>query len=520
MPGNKITTQQGKLYMKYRKEGYSQTISAAKAGFSERSARNLESRGKRSKIEISEKGLLKEKQSMQSKKDPLENIWEEELVPLLEEVPHLTSWTLLEHIQDKYPDKYPDNIIRTMQRRTSKWRALYGPEKDIMFRQIHEPGQRGLSDFTELKGIEITIAGEVFDHILYHFRLAYSNWSHMKVIQGGESFAALSSGLQDALWKLGATPAEHRTDSLSAAFKNLSQDEREDITRSYKEVCDHYGIEATRNNRGKGHENGSVESAHGHLKRRIEQALFLRGSYEFDSISSYQEFIESVVKRHNHRHQPRLHIERAHLKPLPSKRSIDYTDTTARVTSSSTISVKKIIYSVPSRLIGHQLSIHIHDDRLSCYLGGDNVLNLPRIRSSKIKKDGVSRCINYRHLIHSLAKKPGAFRSSILRDDMLPSETYKSIWKFIDEYCSISHSNKLMVGILKLAADNDCEETLGEFVLSSLAKGVVPCLGTLQTKYSTKTGKKSLLPDLGVTQHSLEDYNNLLSTMMMEVGHA
>ena len=81
---------------------------------------------------------------------------------------------MLEHLQDQYPGQYPDSILRTVQRRTSKWRALHGPEKEVIFRQLHAPGCQGLSDFTSLKGIEITISGQLLRHLLYHFRLAYS----------------------------------------------------------------------------------------------------------------------------------------------------------------------------------------------------------------------------------------------------------------------------------------------------------------------------------------------------------
>lgn len=166
----------------------------------------------------------------------------------------------------------------------------------------------------------------------------------MSVVQGGESFIALSKGLQDALWRLGGCPTEHRTDSLSAAYKNLSSKAEDDFTQRYKELCHHYGIEATRNNPGVSHENGSIESPHGHLKRRIAQGLALRGSCNFESIQSYQQFIDAVVNRHNQRHKKQIDEERQYLKPLPSYRTIDFEETTARVTTSSTIVVKNVVY--------------------------------------------------------------------------------------------------------------------------------------------------------------------------------
>src|SRR5690348_10754118 len=124
----------------------------------------------------------------------------------------------------------------------------------------------------------VNIAGVPLDHRLYHFRLAFSGWEHAHVVLGGESFVALAEGLQNALWALGRAPLEHRSDSLSAAFCNLDADTRQDQTRRYEALCTHYRMQPTRNNRGLAHENGSIESPHGHLKRAIEDALLLRGS--------------------------------------------------------------------------------------------------------------------------------------------------------------------------------------------------------------------------------------------------
>lgn len=215
----------------------------------------------------------------QTRQDPFEGVWESIIRPQLELHPKLLSITILEQLQEKFPGEYPDKLLRTLQRRVKGWRLKYGPCKDVIFEQEHVPGRMGISDFTLLKNVVITIRGQEFSHILYHFRLAYSGWSYMKVIQGGESFTDLASGLQEALWRLGGSPKEHRTDSLSAAYKNVNADAVEDTTRQYEEFCAHYKMVATRNNKGIAHENGSIESPHGHVKRRIEQALIVRGNY-------------------------------------------------------------------------------------------------------------------------------------------------------------------------------------------------------------------------------------------------
>src|SRR6195256_7063068 len=186
-----------------------------------------------------------------------------------------------------------------MERRMRAWRALAGPERDVIFRQEHAPGQLGLSDFTDTSELGVTVAGVVLDHRLYHFRLVFSGFAHAHVVLGGESYVALAEGLQNALWGLGGAPREHRSDSLSAAFRNLTREAREDLTRRYDALCAHYGMDPTRNNRGMAHENGAIESSHGHLKKAVKDALLMRGVNDFDDLTSYRRFIDEVVSRKN-----------------------------------------------------------------------------------------------------------------------------------------------------------------------------------------------------------------------------
>ena len=87
--------------------------------------------------------------------------------------PHLRATTLLEDLQRRYPERYPDRLLRTLQRRLATWRATEGPEREIIFRQEHPPGEQALSDFTDGSSLQVTIAGEPFAHLLYHFWLAF-----------------------------------------------------------------------------------------------------------------------------------------------------------------------------------------------------------------------------------------------------------------------------------------------------------------------------------------------------------
>jgi hypothetical protein len=215
-------------------------------------------------------------------------------------------------------------VRRTLERRIRTWRAVNGPERDVIFRQEHPPSRLGLSDFTDMGKLGITIAGQPLDHRLYHFRLAFSGFEHAQVILGGESFVALAEGLQNALWTLGGVPEQHRSDSLSAAFRNLDRDAQEDLTRRYEDLVAHYGMMPTRNNPGVAHENGSIEGPHGHLKKVIEDALLLHGSRNFEHLAAYRRFVDEVVGRRNARNCKRIDIERAALKPLPERRTTDY----------------------------------------------------------------------------------------------------------------------------------------------------------------------------------------------------
>ncbi len=325
----------------------------------------------------------------------------------------------------------------------------------------------------------------------------------MNLVLGGESYAALTEGLQEALWRLGGSPLEHRTDSLSAAFKNLSDDARRDRTERYKMFCAHYQMKATRNNLGVKHENGSIESPHGHLKRRIRQALLLRDSNDFESVQAYQAWLDGVVNQHNHRNAKAISVERELLQDLPSYKTTDYTQVAAKVTSSSTIDVCKVTYTVPSQLQGETLQVRLYHDRLKCYLGWRQVCQLTRVYPTG--KTTRARQVDYRHVIHSLVKKPQAFRYSQIRDDLLPTPVYHEIWRSIDKKMEARQACKFMVGLLHLAATQDCEQALGEAVLQILSRQRQPSLSQLQQQFGAVVTTEP--PDLLVSQHQLSSYD-------------
>lgn len=241
-------------------------IAAAKAGFSTSTGVRLDADSR----------LPSQKRQPRGRRrpDPLQPYWDSEIVALLRATPGLRPITVLHEMQRRHPE-FTDHLRRTLERRMRLWQALHGPEHEVIFRQEHLPGQQALSDFTDATALGVTIGGVPLEHRLYHFCLAFSHWEHAHVVLGGESFVALAEGLQNALWALGGAPREHRSDSLSAAFRNLEPDAADDLTQRYEGLCAHYGMTPTRNNRGVAHENGSVEGPHAHLKATLKQALLL-----------------------------------------------------------------------------------------------------------------------------------------------------------------------------------------------------------------------------------------------------
>jgi len=494
VPRTRITDQQVRLYMSYRKY-HTQELAAAKAGISARSARRVE--------EDVTLPSQNPRRYWRSRADPFAGVWDTEVVPRLKSAPKLMAITLLRKLQDDHPERFPDGLLRTLQRHIRQWRALEGPPKEVFFPQEHAPGHRGLSDFTAMGELRITIANAPFAHILYHFVLAFSRWEHVEVVESGESFEALSKGLQNALWQAGGAPQEHRSDSLSAAFKNLA--EEEDFTVRYTALLDHYGMAGTRNNRGVSHENGSVESSHRYLKEAIEQALLLRGHRDFEDRAAYEAFVREAVMRRNRRNAAAFRIEREHLQELPERRSTDFVEEEARVTRCSTFTVRAILYSAPSRLIGHRLKVRLYSDRLDCYLSGALVLTLSRGTRSPIT--GRGRMIDYRHFIDALKRKPQAFKGLAFRDALFPREAYRRTWEQLELKLTQRQACQTIVALLEMAARDGVEGVLAQRLDALRLTGELPDVKRLREEFAPR---KTELPQVTVEIPAPSVYDALL----------
>jgi transposase InsO family protein len=493
MPGKRVTDHQVLKYKEHRKK-LTQVAAAAKAGISERSARRIE----RSDALPSQSPP----RSWRTRQDPLAAVWDAEIVPLLQADAQLNAVTLLEELQRRHPAEYDASVLRTLQRRMRQWRAMHGAEREIFFAQEHPPGRLGLSDFTVADDLGVEIGGAAFDHRLYQFALAHSGWRHAEVLTGGESFLALSSGLQAALWRLGGVPEEHRTDSLSAAFNNLA--EQQELTRRYDDLCRHYGMRASRCNPGQSHENGAIESRHDSLKTALDQALRLRGSRRFDDRLGYERFVDQVVQRFNARAAKRLALERPMLKPLPPRRTAEYEEMPARVSKYAIFTVKGAQYSAPSQLIGHRLMVRQYAQHIECWLGGQCVLQRPRATHRGGQRH--PRDIDYRHLVAALKRKPGAFARWVLRDAVFPRVVYRQTWERLAAALPEREACKTIVGLLVLAADGH-EVQLGNELEQLIELDQLPDLNALSALLAPP---KRELPDVAVELPTLADYDELI----------
>ena len=430
-----VTDQQVRRLFKLMQTEKNFGIAAAKAGMDEKTARKYRRLGKLP-------SELKQQHIWRTRKDPFEDAWHE-IKSMLEINPGLEAKTIFEDLQRRNPGRFADGQLRTLQRRIKIWRASEGPPKEVFFTQVHTPGQLGQSDFTHMNKLGITIRGRPFDHLIYHFVLTYSNWES-GTICFSESFESLSEGFQNALWELGGVPEKHRTDCLTTAVNKTGHPE--EFTRRYQDLLDHYGLKGCKTNPDSPHENGDVEQRHYRFKKAVDQALLLRGNRNFVDRREYDQFLRNLFKQLNSGRRKRFLQEQLVLHRLPKHRIDSCKKSSMKVGPSSTIRVNHNVYSVDSRLIGERVKVRLYVDRLEIWYGQKRVDTLPRLRGEG-KHD-----INYRHIIDSLVRKPGAFEDYRYRDDLFPTSRFRIAYDSLKKRHAKSNAAKQYLNILYLAA--------------------------------------------------------------------
>lgn len=494
-----VKDEQVERLMKELAKGRAQKTAAHMAGMSERTARRYVKLG----------GLPSEvavPHTWRTRDDPFEAVWPE-AEALLAGAPGLQAKTVFEELQRRYPGRFGAGQMRTLQRRVKEWRALHGPEKEVMFAQVHELGRLGASDFTSGNDLGVMIGGRPYPHLLYHFVLTRSNWEYAQVAYS-ENFEALSEGLQNALGAAGGAPRRHRSDNLSAAVSDPGREKQ--WTGRYAALLRHYGMEPEATNAGKGHENGDVEKSNDLFKKALKQKLLLRGSGAFESEEAYEAFVKETARERNQQRATQFEEEHTRLRPLPARRQEAWRERQARVGAGSTISVAGNVYSVPSRLIDERVTVRLLARQIEVWYGGRCIERMERVRGR-----GRHR-INWRHMVTWLERKPGAFERYRYAEEMFPTTWFRRAY---DALCGHGrHGTREYLGVLKLAAE-EAMERVNEALEALLSAGTLPTEAAVRERLAVAPEEQPTV-QVTVAMINLAVYDTLFTTRVGEVSHA
>ena len=411
-----VRDEQVKRLWQVLSSGKSLAQSADKAGMDEKTARKYRRLGRLPSEVVSQR-------IWRTREDPFAEVWPE-VHEQLKEAPGLEAKTLFAWLQTKYPTKFDNSQLRSFQRGVKRWRATAGPAKEVFFSQVHHPGRLCASDFSHMNSLAVTIEGQPFDHMVYHFVLTYSNWESITICFS-ESFESLSEGIQNAVWQLGGVPQRHRTDRMSLAVNNGS--DMKEFTERYTGLLGYYGMEMEKIQPDEPHENGDAEQSHRRFKEAVEQSLLLRGHRDFESRQAYERFLQELVAGRNAGRRKRLNEELPRLRRLPERRRESYKRLWVRVDRGSLIHADQNAYSVPSRLMGEKVEVRLYVEHVEVWYAQREVERFPRLRGRKKHR------INYRHIIDWLVRKPGAFENYVYREELFPTSRFRMAYDALRE---------------------------------------------------------------------------------------
>jgi hypothetical protein len=429
---------------------------AMKAGMHRQTARKYVAGGELPSTMISAR-------DWRTRPDPFEEHWPD-IEARLRATPELEAKTLFDLLQEAHPDLYEAGQLRTLQRRVKRWRAAHGPDREVVIAQRHRPGEAAQTDFTSTSELAVTIAGQVFVHLLCVLVLPYSNWQ-WATICASESMAALRRGVQRALFQLGRVPEWHQTDCSTAATHKIPEgqahcfeDGKRPFNDAYLALMRHYGMKPRTTEVGEKEQNGDVEAGHGVLKRRLEQALLVRGGRDFESVESWQAFVDGVARKGNAARSKRVAEDLAAMRELDVAKLPEYVEEEVKVSEWSTVRVRHNAYSVPSRLIGEWVRVHVFEDRIEVRFADEIQLACERLRGRNGHR------IDYRHVIWSLVRKPGGFARYVYREEMFPSLAFREAYDAIQAARPGTKGDLEYLRILHLAAS-----TMESDVVTALA---------------------------------------------------
>ncbi len=467
-------------------------VAAAKAGMDEKTGRRWRRVGQLP-------SAVREPRQYRTRLDPFAKVWRE-VEELLERDASVEAKTIFDYLCRQYPEQFQERQLRTLQRRVKRWRAQKGAPREVYFPQEHVPGRQAQSDFTYMNELLVTIAGQPFKHLLYHLTLTYSNWEWGQVCFS-ESYESLASGVQDALWELGGVPQEHRTDSLTAAVRPPGS--KAEFTEKYQGLLEHYGMKASHSSPGRGHENGDVEQAHHRFKRAVQQELILRGSREFAGRAEYEEFLAGLFRRRNQLRRERVAEELKVLRELPKRQLAACTKEVQRVSRNATLNIRNNTYSVPSQLIGERVEVRIYGGHLEVWYGGALAERLERLRGAG------QATINYRHIIHSLVKKPGAFAHYRFQASLFPRLIFRVAYDELQRQ-QPAQAEREYLKLLQLAAQ-ESEELVAVVLRELIDSGAALNSERVRTELLARVGQSPAVLTVTIEAVALQRYDELLT---------
>lgn len=478
-----------KLMDEMRREG-SVGLAALRSGMHRNTARRYVSAGK-------VPSELRQVRDWRTREDPFRSDWEE-IAERLSQAPELEAKALFEDLEARFPGRYEAGQLRTLQRRIKQWRAEHGPEKEIFLPQQHRPGEAMQTDFTSTGELRVTLAGEPFAHLLCQSVLPYCNWQSVVVCRS-ESMLALRHGIQEAVFRLGRVPWWHQTDNSTAATHDLATGKR-GFNTEYEELMAYFGMKPRTIGIGESHQNGDVEASNGALKRRLEQHLLLRGSRDFESLEAYEAFLAAALERANARRAARLAEELAEMRPLAVERLPQFRELAVPVSIHGTIQVQRNTYSVPSRLAGERVLVRLFEMRLEVYYGGRRQLVVDRVAGERKHQ------VDYRHVIWSLLRKPGAFARYRYREALFPTAGFRRAYETLILGLPERQADMEYLRVLHLAAATMQHEVETALELL-LAEAKLPTFAAVRALVSNRTPE---VPEMAPLEVDLEDYDALL----------
>ena len=491
-----ITARQiNRLLLEFNKKG-NLTMSAMKAGMTRKTA------AKYTKL-ADPQDPPKKHHTWRTRPDEFADVWPE-AEAMLAAAPELEAKSIFEFFLERFPGRFQEMHLRTFQRRVRQWRSMHGAGREIHFAQVRQPGEVIQTDWTHAAELGITIAGGAYPHLLCHSVLIYSNWQWATRC-ASESLLSLRSGIQAALSHLGRSPRIWQIDNSSTATHRLSgKGKQRGFTDDFLAIAAHFGLEPRTINVGCPNENGDVESLNGHLKRRLNQHLLLRGNAEFANLEAYDGFLAEVLKKGNAGRTVKVAEELELMRELPSSVLPDYQEYEPRVGWQSTIRIKEMAYSVPSRLIGQKVRTRVSETQIEVYCGREVVCTLPR------RHGRAGAVIDFRHVIAELVRKPGAFAGWRHREALFPAVIFRKVYDHFVKALGERRGERDYLHLLKLAADTSLSEV--EEALAKLMAGTATLSLETIRRAMPATGFEPM--EMSQPLASLSEYDSLLQASL------